>query len=126
VTMTKHNIGTNDDGTTRFLFTTEKHAVVTGPILGSVVTADGRAVDVSEAVIEVESPAEAAEVAHLIALRYHAEGHPTNPGFRYEFADLGRVPTDADVEALVSGAAVEEPASPVIGTPSFTSPTPEV
>lgn len=54
----------------------DKHVVLTGPIMGAVELADGTVVDVSAPAIEVDSDAQAAEVAHLIGLRYEDEGHP--------------------------------------------------
>lgn len=52
------------------------HVVLTGPIRGTVETADGDVVDVTPEVIEVESAEKAAEVAALLGDRYAAEGHP--------------------------------------------------
>lgn len=52
------------------------HAVLTGPIRGTVTLADGTVVDVRELVVYVDTPEQAAEVAHLIGERYAAEGHP--------------------------------------------------
>lgn len=57
------------------------HAVLTGPIRGTVTLADGTEVDVRPGVVMVDTPEQAAEVAHLIGERYAAEGHPMhNPG----------------------------------------------
>ncbi len=52
------------------------HAVLTGPIRGAVTLDDGREVDVTPAVIYVESPAVAEQVADAIGDRYALEGHP--------------------------------------------------
>lgn len=60
------------------------HIVLTGPITGSVVLADGTKVDVSPQVVEVASPEQAAELADLIARDYEANGHPEVDGdFEY-------------------------------------------
>jgi hypothetical protein len=52
------------------------HIVLTGPIRGTVTLADGTVVDVRPDAVQVDSPEQAAEVAHLISQRYAAEGHP--------------------------------------------------
>lgn len=52
------------------------HAVITGPIRGSVFLADGTEVDVRPDVVFVDTPEAAAEVAHLIGERHAADGHP--------------------------------------------------
>jgi hypothetical protein len=52
--------------------------VITGPIQGTVTTADGTVYDVSADFIEVASAEHEAEVAELIAKRYVAEGHPSH------------------------------------------------
>lgn len=52
------------------------HVVLTGPITGTVTTADGTVVDVSPVAVEVTDQAVADEIAHLIGLRYATEGHP--------------------------------------------------
>lgn len=54
------------------------HAVVTGPIRGTVTLADGTVVDVKPDVVFVDSPEQAAEVAQLVGDRYAAEGHPAH------------------------------------------------
>jgi hypothetical protein len=54
----------------------ETHAVLTGPIKGAVTLPDGTEVDVSDAVIYVESPEVAAEVAHQIGMHWKLRGHP--------------------------------------------------
>lgn len=52
------------------------HLVMTGPIRGTVTCADGTIVDVTGPGLEATTPAQAAEIAHLIGLRYATEGHP--------------------------------------------------
>lgn len=52
------------------------HVLLTGPIRGSVVLADGTTVDVTPGEVYLDSPEAAAEAAHLIGERYQAEGHP--------------------------------------------------
>lgn len=51
------------------------HVVLTGPIKGTVTTADGTVYDVTEPVVEVRDGHQI-EVADLIGARYAAEGHP--------------------------------------------------
>jgi hypothetical protein len=63
------------------------HAILTGPIKGSVVLGDGTEVDVKPTIVYVDTPEQAAEVADLIGQRYAAEGHPEHDhedGFVYE------------------------------------------
>lgn len=55
---------------------TGTHVVITGPLTGTVQLEDGSIVDVTANEIEVDSPEKAAEVAHLVSLRYQDEGHP--------------------------------------------------
>jgi hypothetical protein len=59
------------------------HAVMTGPITGTVTLADGTEYDVSPELIQVASGEHQAEVAHLIAQRYITAGHPSDPDFIY-------------------------------------------
>ena len=59
------------------------HAVVTGPITGTVTLSDGRVVDVTPEVVYVEDQATAVAVAHAIGLHHAAHGHPTDPHFTY-------------------------------------------
>lgn len=59
------------------------HAVLTGPIQGTVTLPDGTEVDVSAPVITVTDQKTADAVAHAIATRYATEGHPTDPDFTY-------------------------------------------
>ncbi len=59
----------------------ETHVVLVGPIRGDVTLADGTVVDVRPDPVYVDSAEKAAEVAHLVAQRYVAEGHPSHdPG----------------------------------------------
>jgi len=54
----------------------EKHAILTGPITGLVRLPDGSEVDVTPALVYVDSPEQAAEVAHQIGLAHAKHGHP--------------------------------------------------
>ena len=54
------------------------HAVVTGPIVGTVMLPDGRIVDVTPQVVYVESQATAVAVAHAIGEHTATHGHPTD------------------------------------------------
>jgi FMN phosphatase YigB (HAD superfamily) len=67
------------------------HAVLTGPIRGTVTLADGTVVDVRPDVVYVDSPEQAAEVAHLIGERHEVEGHPD---FDTEDADFVHEPAE--------------------------------
>lgn len=53
------------------------HAVLTGPIIGSVTCADGTQYDVDDPVIYVASHEHAKEVAHLIGARHNND--PNSP-----------------------------------------------
>lgn len=55
---------------------TETHAVLTGPIRGVVILADGTEIDVAPAIVYVDTQDKAHEVAHLVGERYAREGHP--------------------------------------------------
>ena len=59
------------------------HAVLTGPITGTVTLPDGTVVDVTPQVVYVDDQATADAVAHAIAVRYANEGHPTDPNYTY-------------------------------------------
>jgi hypothetical protein len=60
------------------------HAVLTGPIRGTVTLADGTEVDVRPNVVYVDTPEQAREVADLIGARYAKEGHPHHdPGVKF-------------------------------------------
>lgn len=79
-------IGTNPDGSPYLHYQQEdpaSHVVQTGPIQGIVRCGDGTSYDVRPEFIEVAA-GHSDEVAHLIALRYVNEGHPTDPNFTYE------------------------------------------
>jgi hypothetical protein len=56
---------------------TDAHVVITGPISGTVTTADGTTYDVSADQIQVAEQ-HRQEVADLIGDRYATEGHPTH------------------------------------------------
>lgn len=64
-------------------YVSDGHVVLTGPIRGTVLTSDGTLYDVTDPVIEAQSPEHAAELGHLISLRYAVEGHPTDENFKY-------------------------------------------
>jgi hypothetical protein len=55
----------------------DAHVVITGPITGTVTTADGTVYDVSADQIVVD-PEHRQEVADLIGDRYATEGHPAH------------------------------------------------
>jgi hypothetical protein len=55
----------------------DAHVVITGPITGTVTTADGTTYDVSADQIQVAEQ-HRQEVADLIGDRYANEGHPTH------------------------------------------------
>jgi hypothetical protein len=82
-----------ETGAPLYHYESDKHAVLTGPIRGTVVLADGTVVDVSPDIIEVDTIEQAKEISHHIGLRHEAEGHPghtpsvTNP-FPEPFAHL--------------------------------------
>lgn len=73
--ITKEFIGWNADGTPNISYVSDGHVVLTGPIKGSITTADGTEYDVSPEVVEVD-PAHADEVAQLVGEWYVANGHP--------------------------------------------------
>lgn len=56
--------------------TTGTHAVLTGPIKGSVTLENGTEVDVTSPIILVDSIETAEEVGFLIGERFAEEGHP--------------------------------------------------
>lgn len=60
------------------------HVVLTGPIKGRLILADGTPYDVNAYAVPVASPEHAAELAHLIGLHYEAEGHPDDQEFDEE------------------------------------------
>lgn len=57
--------------------TVPQHVVITGPIKGTVTTADGTVYDVSADNVEVADE-HGLEVAELIGARYADEGHPSH------------------------------------------------
>lgn len=61
-----------------------QHAVLTGPITGTVLLPDGTEVDVTPELVSVPDQATADAVAHAIAVRYRDEGHPTDPNYTYD------------------------------------------
>lgn len=74
----KPTITQGDDGSLHFAFPEGVHAVYTGPIDGAVTLADGTEYHVRADWIGAASVEHAQEVAHLIALRHVAEGHPAH------------------------------------------------
>ena len=60
------------------------HALVTGPITGTITLPDGREVDVTPEVIVVADQQTADAVAHAIGQHHNTHGHPTDPTFKYE------------------------------------------
>jgi hypothetical protein len=82
--LTRTNIGTREDGSPLYHYSTDKAIVFVGPINGSVTCSDGTVVDVSGEAVEADNETHAAEIAHLVAMRYKSEGHPTDPAFEYD------------------------------------------
>lgn len=75
--MQKKLIGTNPDGSPHYRFEMEagdEHIVFTGAGMGLVQLADGTLYDVSDPVIVVESPEQATEIAHHIAVQVERSG----------------------------------------------------
>lgn len=86
MTLSKIRLGTNDDGSPQYHWTQDdptKAVVFTGPITGPVTLADGTTIDVTDAFVEVDSPAQAAELSDAIGARYVDEGHPSDVGFEH-------------------------------------------
>lgn len=52
------------------------YAVATGPIRTDLTLSDGTVVDVRPDTVYLDTPGQAAEVAHLIGLRHAEKGHP--------------------------------------------------
>lgn len=52
------------------------HALITGPVKGTVTTADGEDIDVTAPVLHFDSVEKAHEVADLIGRRHAERGHP--------------------------------------------------
>lgn len=90
------------------------HVLLTGPISGSVQTADGRTVDVGPAVIAVSSQEEADEISFLIGERHRVEGHPDDFD-RDENGQLVQRPFEHDVPAEFADRVSDEPTA---GTPA--------
>jgi hypothetical protein len=63
--------------------TTASHAVITGPISGTVTLPDGREFDVSPGFITVDDQATADAVAIAIGESYANNGHPTDASFTH-------------------------------------------
>lgn len=59
-------------------YESDGHVVLTGPINRSITLADGTTIDCSPAAVEVASPEQAQELAHLIGLHYEENGHPSH------------------------------------------------
>jgi hypothetical protein len=57
-----------------------QHAVLTGPIKGTVTLPDGRQIDVSDDVILLDTIEDAQAVADAIGARHAADGHPDHLG----------------------------------------------
>lgn len=54
----------------------ETHVVITGPIFQRFVLSSGKTVDTSPDHVVVDTPEEAAELAHLIGTHHATYGHP--------------------------------------------------
>ena len=77
----KIRLGTNEDGSPQWLFRADNpddHIVITGPITGTVTLPGGKIIDVTDPIIAVGSPKEAALVSNAIAQRFVEEGHPSH------------------------------------------------
>lgn len=61
-----------------------QHAVLTGPITGTVTLSDGTEVDVSPEVVYVATVEAAEQVAHAVGQHYADAGHPTDPNYTYQ------------------------------------------
>ena len=59
------------------------HAVLVGPITGTVTLPDGTVIDVTPEVVYVDTVEAAEQVAHAVSQRYAVEGHPTDPNYTY-------------------------------------------
>jgi hypothetical protein len=75
--VTKTYVGLNPDGTPHFLYESDGHVLITGPIYGTVQTEDGTTYDVSDQVIEID-PAHAGDLAHKIGVYHEEHGHPAH------------------------------------------------
>lgn len=85
----------HQDGKPVYHYESPGHVVGTGAAVGSHTLADGTTYEVSPAWVEVQcdghdedgaptGTCHAAELAHLVALRFVEDGHPTDSGFTYE------------------------------------------
>lgn len=54
----------------------DKHAVIVGPIRKEFTLSDGTVVDTRPDVVMLDSPEQAAELAHLIGQHFETYGHP--------------------------------------------------
>lgn len=70
------------------------HAIITGPINVPVFLADGTEVDVRPDVVYVDTPEQAAEVAHLIGEYHVAPTTPEHPLFVGQEANFEYVPPE--------------------------------
>lgn len=57
-----------------------QHAVLTGPIKGTVTLPDGRQIDVSDEIILLDTLEDAQAVANAIGARHAEVGHPAHLG----------------------------------------------
>jgi hypothetical protein len=64
------------------------HAVLTGPIRGTVTLPDGRSVDVSDDIVYLETPEDAQAVAEAIGDRHARDGHPAHLGSDVPFVHV--------------------------------------
>ncbi len=108
--ITKTYVGLNENGSPHFSYVVEgdTHAVVTGPVYGTVTLPDGTTYDVSDDVIEVASLEHAGHVAHAIGVRHQEEGHPHHdPAIPFvhactETCPDGAAPAPTPVDALIA------------------------
>ena len=97
MSIQKINIGTKEDGSHLWHYYSDDpvsdplYAVITGPITGSVLSADGTPYNVTEHVIEAALEHHG-DISHAIGVRYELEGHPslTDPDapFIHECTDI--------------------------------------
>lgn len=93
---------------------TGEHVLLTGPITGTVETADGRVIDVGPAIIAVADQDEADEISFLIGERFRVEGHPDDVE-RDDKGELVQRPFEHDVPEKFSDRVSEKP---TVGTPA--------
>lgn len=65
--LQKIRLGTNDDGTPLYHYASDGHVILTGPATGIVTLPDGSTVDVTDAVVEADSPEHAQAIADAIS-----------------------------------------------------------